>query len=70
MKKIVERYLDDEPEIMVRVTIEYFEQRMRVTLRRIDTSKPKMWREGHEYRFNSTLIFFHEYDRTDDHGNK
>ena len=48
MKKIVERYLDDEPEIMVRVTIEYFEQRMRVTRRRIDTSKPKMWREGHE----------------------
>lgn len=37
-------------------------------IREVDTSKPKCWVDGHEYKFNSTLISMNEvskdvYDR-------
>lgn len=50
-------YTDGEPpHIIYTKTCSRNGRNARIYERRIDTSKPRMWIEGHEYRFNSTLV--------------
>lgn len=46
----------DNPNIIVVKTCARNGRNARIYERHVDTSKPRMWVEGHEYKFNSILV--------------
>lgn len=46
----------NDPNIIVKKTCARNGTHARIFEWHVDTSKPRMWIEGHEYKFNSTLV--------------